>query len=176
MAEIILNSQDCKKSIEKISKEIIEKIEKTDDLVIVGIHTKGVFLAKRILIEIAKAANVDKNKILFGELDITLYRDDLDDCGTNIPRIKETLIPFDINGKKVVLVDDVLYTGRTTRAALNVLMDFGRPKTISLAVLVDRGHRELPIEAEFVGIKRVTDGKIKVECEEIEGEDRVVTF
>ena len=117
-----------------------------------------------------------KGSIPFGTLDITLYRDDLDDFGADIPVIKDTIIPFDISQKNIVLIDDVLYTGRTVRAALDVLMDFGRPKSIQLAVLVDRGHRELPIEANYVGIKHQSKESIKVECLECDDKDRVIVL
>jgi pyrimidine operon attenuation protein/uracil phosphoribosyltransferase len=128
-------------------------------------------MAKRILAEIAKLTNVDQSKIPFGTLDITLHRDDLDNF--KMPIIKDTVLPFDISSKNIILVDDVLYTGRTIRAALDVLMDFDRPKSIQLAVLVDRGSRELPIEAKYVGIKYNAKKFIKVECKETDGIDKV---
>ncbi|MDR1696210.1 MAG: bifunctional pyr operon transcriptional regulator/uracil phosphoribosyltransferase PyrR [Endomicrobium sp.] len=173
MEEIILDSQSFKKAIEKVSKEIFEKNKNLSGFAVVGIHNKGVYIAKRILSEIAALAKIQESQIPFGTLDITLYRDDLDEFGSDMPVIKDTVIPFDISQKNIILVDDVLYTGRTVRAALDVLMDFGRPKSIQLAVLVDRGYRELPIEADYVGIKHVTKGKVKVQCKETEGEDKV---
>ncbi|MCL2390076.1 MAG: bifunctional pyr operon transcriptional regulator/uracil phosphoribosyltransferase PyrR [Endomicrobia bacterium] len=173
MEEIILDSKSFKNAIEKISKEIFEKNKNLSELAVVGIQNKGVFIAKRILSEIAGLAKVPEAQIPFGTLDITLYRDDLDDFGSDMPVIKDTVIAFDISQKNIILVDDVLYTGRTVRAALDVLMDFGRPKSIQLAVLVDRGYRELPIEANYVGIKHLTKGKVKVQCKEAEGEDKV---
>ena len=118
-------------------------------MAVVGIQNRGVPVAKRILAELAEIAKVSQESIPFGTLDITLYRDDLDDFGADMPVIKDTVIPFDISRKNIILVDDVLYTGRTVRAALDVLTDFGRPKCIQLAVLIDRGHRELPIEAGY---------------------------
>ncbi|MDR1195798.1 MAG: bifunctional pyr operon transcriptional regulator/uracil phosphoribosyltransferase PyrR [Endomicrobium sp.] len=176
MSEIILNAVTFHKAIEKISKEIIEKNKNSKDLAIVGVHNKGVIIAKRIIAEIAKLAGVEESKIPFGTLDITLYRDDLDDFGSDMPVIKDTVIPFDISKKNIILVDDVLYTGRTVRAALDVLMDFGRPKSIQLAVLIDRGCRELPIEANYVGAKYPSKENVKVECSETDKEDRVIVI
>ena len=175
MAETILDSQAYNKAIEKISKEIFEKNKNLSEFAIVGVHSKGVFIAKRILSEIAGLAKISQEQIPFGTLDITLYRDDLDEFGADMPVIKDTVIPFDISQKNIILVDDVLYTGRTTRAALDVLMDFGRPKSIQLAVLVGRGkeYRELPIEANYVGVEYIAKGKVKVQCKESEGEDKV---
>ncbi|MDR2426006.1 MAG: bifunctional pyr operon transcriptional regulator/uracil phosphoribosyltransferase PyrR [Endomicrobium sp.] len=176
MSEIILNAGTFQKAIEKISKEVIEKNKNSKDLAIVGIHNKGVIIAKRIISEITKLSLSEELKIPFGTLDITLYRDDIDDFGSDMPIIKDTVIPFDISKKNIVLVDDVLYTGRTVRAALDVLMDFGRPKSIQLAVLVDRGYRELPIEANYVGVRCLSKENIKVECCETDKEDRVITI
>ncbi|MDR3113618.1 MAG: bifunctional pyr operon transcriptional regulator/uracil phosphoribosyltransferase PyrR [Endomicrobium sp.] len=173
MSEILLDSEAFNGAIEKIAKDICAR-NKLSDLAVVGIQNRGVPVAKRILSELAKIANVPQDSVPFGILDITLYRDDLDDFGADIPVIKDTEIPFDISRKNIILVDDVLYTGRTVRAALDVLMDFGRPKCIQLAVLVDRGHRELPIEAGYAGIRKVIDGKVKVECKETDGKDRVI--
>ena len=175
MSEVILDEKQFQQAIIKISNEIIENNKDSKDLAIVGIHNKGVFIAKRILNEIEKRFG-KKRSIPFGTLDITLYRDDLDDFGADIPVIKDTIIPFDISQKNIVLIDDVLYTGRTVRAALDVLMDFGRPKSIQLAVLVDRGHRELPIEANYVGIKHQSKESIKVECLECDDKDRVIVL
>ena len=174
MAEIILDSQSFRKAIEKIAKEIIEKNKSVSGLAVVGIQTKGVFVAQKIAAELAKLSGVPEEYVPFGTLDITLYRDDLDDFGSDVPLIKDTVIPFDVAQKYIILVDDVLYTGRTVRAALDVLMDFGRPKSIQLAVLVDRGGRELPIEANYCGMKYPAKENIKVECSEIDGEDRVI--
>jgi pyrimidine operon attenuation protein/uracil phosphoribosyltransferase len=173
MSEIILDSKDFQKAVETLSKDIFEKNKDIAEIAVVGIQNKGVCIAKRLLAGLAALAGIKERDIPFGALDITLYRDDLDDFGADIPVIKDTVIPFDISKKKIILVDDVLYTGRTVRAALDVLMNFGRPKCIQLAVLVDRGHRELPIEAGYAGLRRVIDGKVKVECEETDGHDRV---
>lgn len=176
MSKNILDEKSFKETINKIAKEIIEKNKNISDIAIVGIHNKGVILAKRMLSEIAKISKTDESEIPFGTLDITLYRDDLDDFGADMPLIKDTIIPFDISKKNIILVDDVLYTGRTVRAALDVLMDFGRPKSIQLAVLVDRGFRELPIEANYVGVKFPSKENVKVECKEVDGEDKVITI
>lgn len=176
MSEVILTAESFRKAVEKISNEIIENNKCCEDLAIVGIHNKGVCIAGRILSEIADISGIDGKKIPFGTLDITLYRDDLDDFGSDMPLIKDTVIPFDISRKNIILVDDVLYTGRTVRAALDVLMDFGRPRSIQLAVLVDRGFRELPIEAKYVGVKYPSKENIKVKCRETDGEDKVITI
>jgi len=173
MSEIILNSQSFQDVIVKMAADIFRDNKNISELAVIGVHDKGVCVAKRIVTELAKLAGVVETQIPMGTLDITLYRDDLDEFGADMPVIKDTVIPFDISQKKIILVDDVLYTGRTVRAALDVLTDFGRPKSIELAVLVDRGHRELPIEAKYAGVRRVIDGKVKVECKESEGEDKV---
>jgi pyrimidine operon attenuation protein/uracil phosphoribosyltransferase len=173
MAEIILDTTAFQIAIDKISKDIFDENRNICDIAVVGIQKKGVFLAKRILSAIAKLASADMRQIPFGTLDITLYRDDLDNFGLNMPLIKDTVIPFDMNCKNIILVDDVVYTGRTVRAALDFLMGFGRPKSIELAVLVDRGFRELPIEAKYVGIKHKSKEFIKVDCKEADGIDKV---
>ncbi|MDR1952250.1 MAG: bifunctional pyr operon transcriptional regulator/uracil phosphoribosyltransferase PyrR [Elusimicrobiota bacterium] len=163
MQEIILESADFNDAITRMSRQIFDDNKNIKNLAVIGIHGKGVVLAKRIIDKIVKLAKDDLLKIPFGTLDITLYRDDIYKRGADIPLIKETAIPFEINEKNIILVDDVLYTGRTVRAALDVLMDFGRPRSIKLAVLVDRGHRELPIEANFTGIKYPTKQLVKVD-------------
>ncbi len=143
----ILDTEAVRRAITRMAHEIIEKNKGVDNLVLIGIRTRGVVLANRL----KKAIETIEGKtVLTGILDITMYRDDLTRIGTN-PVVRETLIDFDINGKCIILVDDVLYTGRTIRAALDALTDFGRPGKIELAVLIDRGHRELPIRADFVG-------------------------
>ncbi|MDR1523039.1 MAG: bifunctional pyr operon transcriptional regulator/uracil phosphoribosyltransferase PyrR [Endomicrobium sp.] len=173
MTKIILNDKQFQDNVNKIAEKIFEDNKNIDDLAIVGIQNKGVFLAKRIISGIAKLANIKESQIPFGTLDITLYRDDLDNFGSQMHIIKDTEIPFDINRKNVVLIDDVLYTGRTVRAALDVLMDFGRPKSIRLAVLIDRGFRELPIEPNYLGIKYKSQKFIKVTCKESDEVDEV---
>ena len=157
----ILNSQQIENEIEKLAKEILAKNDDIKNIAIVGIQTKGVNVAKRLSKKIASIKNLSE-KIPFGILDITLYRDDLQEAGADIPTIKDTDIPFDVSNKNIILVDDVLYTGRTIRSALDVLKDFGRPKCIKLAVLVDRGYRELPIQPDFVGLVHHTKNRICV--------------
>ncbi len=144
---IIMREEDVKKALSRLAREIIEKNKDTENIVIVGIRTRGAFLAQRIA---AVMAGLTGRQIPVGAIDITLYRDDLTAIGPT-PIVGKTEIDFDITEKKVILIDDVLFTGRTIRSALDELVDFGRPKNIQLAVLVDRGHRELPIRADYVG-------------------------
>ncbi|WP_372518523.1 bifunctional pyr operon transcriptional regulator/uracil phosphoribosyltransferase PyrR [Candidatus Ruminimicrobiellum ovillum] len=168
----ILNSKQIDSTIEKLANEIIK--QKIDDIIVIGIQTKGVTVAKRLSRKIENIKNM-KEQIPFGILDITLYRDDLQEAGADIPTIKDTNIPCDINNKNIILVDDVLYTGRTIRSALDVLKDFGRPKSIKLAVLVDRGYRELPIQPDFVGLVHHTKNRICVDMDdEVSVDDKVV--
>jgi len=151
--------------------EVLELTHGTDDLVLIGIQRRGVELAERI----AKLIEKDEGIVLpRGALDITLYRDDLETVGPK-PVIGETRIPGDLGGKHVVIVDDVLYTGRTVRAALDELADFGRPRRISLCVLIDRGGRELPIQADIVGkvVKTAPGDRVDVLVEELDGRDQV---
>lgn len=143
----ILDSDGVRRALIRIAHEILESNKGTEDLVLIGIRTGGAHLAARLQAEIGA---IERSQIPLGVVDITLYRDDLSELGPQA-KIRETKIPFDITGKKVVLVDDVLYTGRTIRAALDALIDFGRPQSIQVAVLADRGHRELPIKADYVG-------------------------
>jgi pyrimidine operon attenuation protein / uracil phosphoribosyltransferase len=143
----VLDEQGMERAIIRLTHEILEKNKGTDDLTIVGIERGGAVLAERFISKVQEIENVVLPK---GSLDITLYRDDLGEVGTQ-PLMKGTNLEFDISGKKVILVDDVLFTGRTVRSALDALVDFGRPKWVRLAVLVDRGHRELPIRADYVG-------------------------
>ncbi|MDR3281583.1 MAG: bifunctional pyr operon transcriptional regulator/uracil phosphoribosyltransferase PyrR [Endomicrobium sp.] len=174
MLKTILDSDAFQDAVSKISKKILNNNQNINELAFVGVQRKGVFLAKKILSEIAKLAKTCESQFPFGTLDITLYRDDLDNFSLDMPLIKDTVIPFDISRKNIILIDDVLYTGRTIRAALDVLVNFGRPKSIQLAVLVDRGFRELPIEANYVGVKCQSEKFIKVECEEIDGVNKVM--
>jgi pyrimidine operon attenuation protein/uracil phosphoribosyltransferase len=176
MVQTILDANAVEKAIKNMAEEIFKDNENIAELAFIGIHAKGVFIAKRLLEKIAEFAKINPDRIPFGTLDITLYRDDLDDFGSDMPVIKDTIIPFDISQKNIILVDDVLYTGRTVRAALDILTDFGRPKRIRLAVLVDRGFRELPIEADYAGVKYESKDNIKVECAETEKEDRVIVL
>ena len=147
MTPPILDAKDISRAINRITHEILEKNNGTESLAIVGIRTRGVHLAKRLQ---KKIHEIENTHVDFGVLDITLYRDDLG-IGKHNPAIRKTDIPFSMDGKKVILCDDVLFTGRTIRAAIDALMDFGRPSCVQLAVLVDRGHRELPIRPDFVG-------------------------
>ena len=145
--KIIMTSEDIGRTLARIAHEIIEQHKATENLVLVGMHTRGVPLAKRLTVDTESFAGVS---IRVGALDISLYRDDLSLLDPQ-PLVQRTDIKVDIEGKTVVLVDDVLYTGRTIRAAIDDLIDLGRPQLIQLAVLIDRGHRELPIRADYVG-------------------------
>lgn len=158
--------------ITRITYEIIEKNKGLGDIVIVGIKTRGTYLAQRIAKRIQQLEDV---QVPVGELDITLYRDDIHKAGTEQAAYNGSDIPVDITGKNVVLVDDVLFTGRTTRAAMDAVISLGRPQKITLAVLVDRGHRELPIRADFVGknIPTSLDEQIHVAVQEVDGNDGI---
>ena len=168
----ILDSAGIEKAVARISHEILERNKTIEDLVIVGIRNRGEHLGHRVANSIEK---ITQKKVLFGILDITLYRDDLTEIAEQ-PVLKETKIDFDITGKKVVLVDDVLFTGRTIRCAMDQLIDFGRPSVIQLAVLVDRGHRELPIRADYVGknVPTALNEVVEVKLKEVDGVDKVV--
>jgi pyrimidine operon attenuation protein/uracil phosphoribosyltransferase len=157
----------------RIAHEIIERNKGIEDCVLVGIKTRGIYLARRLAERIHR---IEGEQVPVGDLDITLYRDDLTMQTENKePEVKGSSLPVDIANKKVVLVDDVLYTGRTVRAAMDALVDVGRPSQIQLAVLVDRGHRELPIRADFIGknIPTSRQEKIVVELLETDGSDKV---
>ncbi len=143
----ILNDQDFKRIITRISHQIIERHKGTQNLALVGIQTRGDFLAKRLADQIRKIENVD---LPVGSMDINMYRDDWTKI-SHQPTVRPSDIPFSVDDMDIILVDDVLFTGRTIRAAMDALMDFGRPSRIELAILVDRGHRELPIQADFKG-------------------------
>jgi pyrimidine operon attenuation protein / uracil phosphoribosyltransferase len=172
----ILDEQAINRALTRIAHEILEKNKGGEDLVIVGIKTRGVPLAKRLQEKIKKIEGIT---IPIGELDITLYRDDLQMAVENDePEILATDIPVDISNKIVILIDDVLYTGRTVRAAMDAVMDVGRPSLIQLAVLVDRGHRELPIRADYVGKNIPTSDKeiIVVQLAEVDQTDLVSIF
>lgn len=168
----ILDSDGIERAVKRISHEILERSKDTKDLVIVGIRNRGEYIAHRIIDTIKK---INKKKIPLGILDITLYRDDLTEIAEQ-PVLKETNIDFDITKKKVILVDDVLFTGRTIRCAMDQLMDFGRPSVIQLAVLIDRGHRELPIRADYVGknVPTSLDEVIEVKLKEVDKSDEVI--
>ncbi|TRZ94149.1 bifunctional pyr operon transcriptional regulator/uracil phosphoribosyltransferase PyrR [bacterium] len=168
----ILDKDTVSRTILRIAHEVLEKNKGTENLCLLGIRSRGVYLAQRIAACIKK---IEDKEVPVGVLDITLYRDDLT-LIANQPVVHKTEINFDITAKTIVLVDDVLYTGRTIRSALDALIDFGRPKSIQLAVLVDRGHRELPIRADFVGknIPTAQNETIEVRLEEVDGRDEVV--
>ena len=167
----IMTDEEIRRATTRISHEIVEKQAGTQGLVLVGIQRRGVPLARRLAAAIEEHEGV---RLPVGALDITFYRDDLSMVASS-PLVKGTEIPFDLNGATVVLVDDVLYTGRTIRAAMDALVDFGRPRAIRLAVLIDRGHRELPIRADHVGKNVPTSREevVRVHVEEIDGEDAV---
>lgn len=167
----IMDSTEMNRALTRIAHEIIEQNKGADNLAVIGVHTRGVPIAEHLSQLIGKFENITPP---VGKLDITLYRDDLTEIALQ-PVVKKTEVPFDIQGKKIVLCDDVLYTGRTARAALDALIDMGRPAVIQYAVLVDRGHRELPIRADYVG-KNVPTSKqevIKVKLESVDGAEGV---
>ena len=168
---VIMDTDAMRRAIVRIAHEIIERNKGVDNVVLVGIRTRGVPIAERL----AAAINeIEKVELPVGMLDLTLYRDDLSTLAYN-PICHGTEIDFDLNGKTVILVDDVLYTGRTIRCALDAVIDMGRPKAIQLAVLIDRGHRELPIRADFVGKNVPTSSKevVSVMVKELDNEDKV---
>ncbi len=168
----ILDAKKMERTLTRIAHEILERNKSVENLALVGIRTRGVPLARRLAEKIKK---IEKVEIDVGTLDINLYRDDWSMISDH-PVLKKTEIPFQIDDKKIVLVDDVLFTGRTIRAALDALVDLGRPKIIQLAVLVDRGHRELPIRADFVGKNVPTSLQefVEVRIKEIDGADEVI--
>ena len=168
----VMDALGIQRALVRIAHEILEHNKGTEDLALVGVRSRGVYLAQRIrkaIHEIEAGPPVP-----FGVVDITLYRDDLD-RGLQNPVVHGTDIPFPVEGKRILLVDDVLYTGRTIRAALDALIDFGRPKSIQLVVLIDRGHRELPIKADYVGKNLPTSlaQSVQVHLSEIDGRDEV---
>ena len=164
---IIMDSSAVDRSLTRIAHEIIEKNKGTEDLALIGIRTRGVPLAERLA---EKIEDIEGIKVPVGRLDITLYRDDLTTLADQ-PVLHGTDVDFDVAGKRVVLIDDVLYTGRTVRAALDAIIDLGRPYLIQLAVLVDRGHRELPVRADFVG-KNVPTSKKELILVKLESTDQ----
>jgi pyrimidine operon attenuation protein/uracil phosphoribosyltransferase len=167
----VLDDAALDRALTRIAHEILERNGGAKDLAFVGLRTRGVTLAQRLA---TKLAAIDGTTVPVGTLDITLYRDDLDMRGA--PVVRGTDIPFSIKNKTVVLIDDVLYTGRTIRAALDALIDLGRPNMIQLAILVDRGHRELPIRPDYIGKNLPTSKResVAVRLREHDGEDRVV--
>ena len=167
----IVDKQGLDRILTRISHEILERNKGSDNLVLIGMRTRGEFLAHRIFEKIKMIDNVE---LPLGVLDATLYRDDYR-TRLKQPEVSVSDITFDINEKDVIVIDDVLYTGRTVRSALNALMEFGRPSSIQLFNLIDRGHRELPIRADYVGknIPTSSNQEIKVKMEEIDGEDAI---
>lgn len=170
-SSVVLSAADIARGISRIAHEILEKNRGAENLVLIGIRSRGVTVAQRLK---ARIQDIEQVSVPQGILDITLYRDDVRSGKAN-PELKKTEIPFSIEEKDVILCDDVLFTGRTIRAAIDALMDFGRPASVQLAVLVDRGHRELPIRPDYVG-KNIPTSKtmrIQVSLREDDGEDMV---
>jgi pyrimidine operon attenuation protein/uracil phosphoribosyltransferase len=171
---VVMDADRIGRTLTRIAHEIVERNKGVDDLALVGVRTRGVPLARRLARSLREITGQD---VPTGSLDITLYRDDLMRHAVGPqPQVRRTEIQYSIDNRKILLVDDVLYTGRTTRAALDALIDFGRPKAIQLIVLVDRGHRELPIKADYVGKNLPTspDESVQVRLIEIDGQDEVV--
>jgi pyrimidine operon attenuation protein/uracil phosphoribosyltransferase len=171
---VILDAASVERALRRIAHEIVERNGGTDALLLVGIRRRGVPLAQRIA---ATIQSLESRPVPLGSLDITLYRDDLTQRSDR-PQVQRTDVPVDVSGRTVVLVDDVLYTGRTVRAALDALMDLGRPARIQLAVVVDRGHRELPIRADYVGKNVPTSRQevVEVRVREVDGRDEVAVL
>jgi len=173
---VLMDRSTMNRALTRIAHEILERNKGGDHLVLVGIQTRGVPLTKRLQAKIKEIENIE---VPIGELDITLYRDDLKVVtNDNDPELKSTNIDVDVNGKTVILIDDVLFTGRTVRAAMDAVMDIGRPAQIQLGILIDRGHRELPIRADYVGknIPTSTEEIIVVKVDEVDGNDEVGIF
>jgi pyrimidine operon attenuation protein / uracil phosphoribosyltransferase len=171
---VVMDADRIGRTLTRIAHEIVERNKGTDDLALVGVRTRGVPIARRIARTLRE---ITGHEVPTGSLDITLYRDDLMRHAVGPqPLVRRTDIQFSIDDRKILLVDDVLYTGRTTRAALDALIDYGRPKAIQLIVLVDRGHRELPIKADYVGknLPTAPEESVQVRLIEIDGEDEVV--
>jgi pyrimidine operon attenuation protein / uracil phosphoribosyltransferase len=167
-----MDSETIARTLSRIAHEILERNNGAKELRIIGIRTRGIHIARRITDKIDELEGI---KPPLGTLDITLYRDDFR-RRSDWPRVQKTEIPFSVEDKNVILVDDVLYTGRTTRAAIEAIMDYGRPASIQLVVLVDRGHRELPIQADYIGIRVMTlrTEKVDVLLKETDGRDEVI--
>ena len=172
LSSVIFNEKDISRAVTRIAHEILEKNKGADKLALVGIRTRGATLAQRL----AKKINeIESTSVSLGILDITLYRDDLGTSKQSL-EVKKTDISFSLEGKEIVLIDDVLYTGRTIRAAIDALIDFGRPATVQLGVLIDRGHRELPIRPDYVGKNLPTSksNQVEVHLKEDDGIDEVI--
>ena len=171
---VVMDADRIGRTLTRIAHEIVERNRGVEDLALVGVRTRGVHLARRLALSLRE---ITGSEIPTGALDITLYRDDLMRHAVGPqPQVRRTEIQFSIDDRKILLVDDVLYTGRTTRAALDALIDFGRPRGIQLIVLVDRGHRELPIKADYVGKNLPTspEQSVQVRLQETDGQDEVV--
>jgi pyrimidine operon attenuation protein/uracil phosphoribosyltransferase len=168
---VLLDEKAIERSTTRMAHEILEKNQGAEDLCLIGIRTRGIFLAKRMR---DKIGEIEGRELPLGILDITMYRDDI--ARMKAPQVKKTDIPFNVNNMTIVLVDDVLYTGRTTRAAIDAIMDLGRPKRIQLAVLVDRGSRELPIQPDYTGVlyNAATEEEVRVRLREMDGKDEVL--
>jgi pyrimidine operon attenuation protein / uracil phosphoribosyltransferase len=168
-----MTAEDIRRSLSRIAHEIIERNKTTGHLVLIGMRTRGVPLARRLAADMESLEGV---KIPVGVLDISLYRDDVPKHSQQPPKVQRSDVPVSIDGRAVILVDDVLYTGRSSRAAMDALIDLGRPRSIQLVVLVDRGHRELPIRADYVGknIPSARKEEIRVQLVETDGTDSVV--
>lgn len=173
---VVLDQQAIRRALTRIAHEIIERNKGVENCVLIGIKTRGIYVAQRLAERIFQ---IEGQRVPVGELDITLYRDDLTVKTKNDdPEVKGSEVPVDLNGKTVILIDDVLYTGRTVRAAMDAIMDIGRPSHIQMAVLVDRGHRELPIRADYIG-KNIPSSKterIVVTLEEVDEMDRISIY
>jgi len=170
-SKVLLDKNALLRTISRITHEILEKNQGCSNLSLIGIRTRGIYLARRIQKNIKQIEKVD---LPLGILDITMYRDDISKLKT--AEIKKTEIPFDVNNMTIILIDDVMHTGRTTRAAIDAIMDLGRPKKIQLAVLVDRGNRELPIHPDYAGIHYTAnpEEEVLVRLKEVDGKDEVI--
>ncbi|HFC9356168.1 TPA: bifunctional pyr operon transcriptional regulator/uracil phosphoribosyltransferase PyrR [Enterococcus hirae] len=171
-AKEVVDQVTMKRALTRITYEIIERNQTIQDVVLIGIKTRGIYIASRAADRLKQLEGIE---VPVGELDITLYRDDKKETPAEA-ELHSSDIPVSLEGKEVILIDDVLYTGRTIRAAMDAVMDYGRPRKISLAVLVDRGHRELPIRADYVGknIPTAKTEEILVEMQELDGKDRIM--
>lgn len=173
MSKVLLTKQDIERTINRISYEIIERNKEIEDIVLVGIKTRGINISNMIC---DKIFSISKIEVVKFELDVNPYRDDIDIKKIDISNIKNNIKKTDLENKKIIIVDDVLYTGRTIRSALNAILEIGRPKNIQLAVLIDRGHRELPIKADYIGknIPTSRTEKIKVKIEGLDDKTEIL--